>query len=169
MRVYFGLDLLVDYELSDFSLYLFDREIESLGDFSKVYDFVRSHILNQSLLPDVLDDEAESVAEMHIVLKFTFNLRQSLLEFHVLSIEIVLDDICCFRHLFHEVFELRAAQDVISQVFSIETRKGTQGHVKCNILGSTKAIDRGIINNRHVSQSDCCLFEVIYHQASHPI
>ena len=106
MTINLSLDLLIDNQFRNLRLNLVNGQIESFSDLSQVNYFVRSYILNKSLFPDVLNHVSKFMSEKHIISHVVLDGGKGLLELHILSIQIVFNDILGLWNLLHEVLEI---------------------------------------------------------------
>lgn len=78
------------------------------------------------------------------------NWGQSLLELHVLTIKVVLNDISGLWYLFHQIFELRTAKDVLPEFFSVQTGKSSQSYIEGNVMRSAQIVDGLVVYYRYI-------------------
>lgn len=91
MTVNLCLNLLFYYQLCYFRLYLVNAEVEGLSDFIHVNHLIRSHVLDECLLPNGTHDVLDPVTKEHVEGQSMLDHIERLLEFLVPAVEEVLE------------------------------------------------------------------------------
>lgn len=119
MTINFGLNFLTDYKFSDFIFNLFNAKIESFCNFSHVNYFIGGYVLDESLLSYSTDHMLNFVPEKYIEFQLGSDGSQRYLEFCVLPIKKVFNNITSFGSNLRQTLKIRATQYLILHLFPI--------------------------------------------------